>query len=260
MATHVTNPAERLREISRTLVEARTKAGSLQGFPGALPSDLDEAYRVQAISRETWPDTVIGWKVGGIPPHHREALGADFLSGPIFARRFYRAQSGGLVKMPVFADGFAAIEPEFILRIADDPANERVFIGAEIASSPIVAINDVGPLAVVCDFGNNNGVLVGPEITDWRAMDNECVSVVTEIDGEMIAQKDVHDLPAAVMRARDFLTGLAARQGFSLPEGTLVSTGAITGVHDAKCGAKSRLHFGKWGTLDLELVAEQPLA
>lgn len=260
MELQVGNRAARHQEISRTLLNARRKAGFLDGFPGDLPAALSEAYAVQALSRKSWPDKIIGWKVGGIPPHHREALGADYLSGPIFARRFFRATAGKRTQMPVFADGFAAIEPEFILEIGESPELDRVFIGAEIASSPIIKINDVGPLAVVCDFGNNNGMLLGPEISNWQEMEGTLVPVATEIEGELIGEKEVLDLPAAVMRAKDFLTELAGREGIALPAGTYISTGAITGVHDAECGNRSTLHFGKWGTLELELVAEKPLA
>ena len=258
MASDVINRNRRRLEISKTLVQARLNAASLKGFPGPLPETLDEAYAVQAISRDAWPDELIGWKVGGIAPKHREALGADYLSGPIFARRFFTAKSGEVARMPVFADGFAAIEPEFILLLGEAEREDRVFIGVEIASSPIVAINDIGPLAVVCDFGNNNGVLIGPEIVDWREMKGEGLAVAAEIDGELVGQKEVFDLPAAVIQARDFLVELAAKQGFSLPAGTYVSTGAITGVHDSACGARSNLHFGKWGDLSVELVAEEP--
>ncbi len=85
--------------------------------------------------------------------------------------------------MPVFAEGFAAGEAEFLLRIgAPPPAGKTSFtleetadlidavhVGIEIASSPLGAINEIGPIAVVSDFGNNNGLVVGPEIADWRA-------------------------------------------------------------------------------------------
>ncbi|MEM6584888.1 MAG: 2-keto-4-pentenoate hydratase [Pseudomonadota bacterium] len=252
--------ADRALEISSAIVRERRNAGSLARFPGALPAGLAEAYQVQALSRKAWPDRIIGWKVGGIPPAHREALGEDYLSGPIFARRFFQAVPDRAAAMPVFADGFAAIEPEFVLMMGATSAHDRVFIGAEIASSPIVDINGVGPIAVVCDFGNNNGLLRGPEIADWRDMEGVCVPVTTEIDGEIVGQKDVLDLPAAVMRARDFMVDLAEREGIDLPAGTYISTGAITGVHDSACGAKSTLRFGTWGDLDIELVAEQPFA
>lgn len=213
---------------------------------------------MQKLSREAWPDELIGWKVGGVPAHLREVLGADHVGGPIYSRRFFTADAGELVQMPVFAQGYAAVEPEFVVLLGDAPEQDRVFIGIEMASSPIVDINAIGSLAVVCDFGNNNGVLVGPEIMDWRDPDLPDLEVSTRINDTLIAQKTVSDIPFEIERARGFLTKLAQREGFDVPPGTYISTGAITGVHKAHCGDRSRLDFGRYGALEIELIAERP--
>lgn len=160
--------------------------------------------------------------------------------------------------MPVFRGGFAAIEPEFIIQLGANRAADRLFIGAEIASSPIPAINDYGPIAVISDFGNNNGLLIGAEVPDWRDHTEE-VRVIAEIDGEIIAEKVVATIAQNAEAALDFLVKLAERKGFELPEGTYVSSGAITGVHEAEIGSTSRLDFGSLGELHLELVEATPL-
>ena len=41
------------------------------------------------------------------------------------------------------------------------------YCGAEIGSSPMAVVNERGPTSIVSDFGNNAGVIVGPEIADW---------------------------------------------------------------------------------------------
>ena len=84
--------------------------------------------------------------------------------------------------------------------------------------------------------------------------------VTAEIDGVVVGHKEVLDLPAAVERAGAFLFELASQQHIALPAGTYVSTGAITGVHDAVCGSRSTLDFGQWGLLSLKLVSEVPFA
>lgn len=250
----------RQRKLSRTLVDARHRAGSLPEFPGPLPRDLDEAYEVQGLSVAAWPDEVVGWKVGGIPSSHRHKLGAKYLTGPVFRERLFYAHSDAVSEMPVFAAGFAAIEPEFILQLGEFREQDRLFIGAEIASSPLVAINDIGPLAVVCDFGNNNGVLVGSEIEGWQEARERDLLVETIIDGESIATRIVKDLVADVLAAQSFLLDHARKKNIVLMPGALISTGAITGVHEAEVGAKSTLKFGEFGRVDLELVAEQAKA
>ena len=70
--------------IARSFVEARLEARALDGFPGVLPRDLPAAYAVQDAAIALWPDTLAGWKVGGIPPAWRERYGEERLVGPIF--------------------------------------------------------------------------------------------------------------------------------------------------------------------------------
>ncbi len=256
--TNTQSETARLQEISDILVQARLAAGSLSEFPGPLPVSLNEAYQVQHLSRKVWPDRVIGWKVGGIPPIHREAMGADFLSGPIFASRFVRASLGQVSEMPVFAEGFAAVEAELVLELGETREHDRLFLGAEIASSPIVNINGVGPLAVVSDFGNNNGVLKGPELNTWQQGLSEPLYVATFIDDVCVGEREITDIVAHVARARNFLFDHAKVQGFDLPTGTLISTGAITGVHSAKVGAHSLIRFGDMTTLEIVLTPVDP--
>lgn len=219
-----------------------------------MPETLAEAYRVQRVSIENWDDDVAGWKVGGVPPSYVERFSETRLAGPIFATSIQRAQSGVVAQLPVFVDGFAAIEPEFIIELGNTRAEDRMFIGAEIASSPIPAINDHGPIAVICDFGNNNGLLVGPEIVDWQSR-HEQVAITTVINDETVGAKDLADFSIDSRAALAFLVRHAQHHDILMPPGTLVSTGAITGVHEAAIGARSRLDFGQFGSVELELVA-----
>ena len=247
------------RDASAILTRARLEASALPGPPPGLPDDLDGAYAIQHRSIAAWPDEVVGWKVGGVPADYVERFQETRLAGPIFARSVAHYDPPALAKMPVFRNGFAAIEPEFVIRLGGDRTRDRMFIGAEIASSPIPAINDYGPIAVISDFGNNNGLLIGAEVLDWRDFAGK-VRVVAEIDGKTVAERLVENLSENVEAALQFLHELAERRGFALPEGTYVSSGAITGVHEAEIGCTSRLDFGPFGELHLELVEAKPFA
>ncbi|TRD12087.1 2-keto-4-pentenoate hydratase [Erythrobacter insulae] len=241
--------------MSAHLLNARREAKALSEFPGTLPADLVSAYEIQSYSIERWPDKVAGWKVGGIPPQWRERLGADWLVGPIFSRS---VKTGESASMPVFENGFAAIEPELIIQLGASRAQDRIFTGAEIASSPVPAINDYGPIAVVCDFGNNNGVLIGQEIVGWSDFDRP-LEVSIWIDGALIGRKVLEDVFAAAFTARDFCIENAKQRGIELQPGTLISSGAITGVHEAKVGAHSIISFGPLGKIELDLGCAAPL-
>ena len=239
--------------ISSTLLEARRKASALPKFPGEVPETLDEAYAIQDASRAGRGCDVAGWKVGGIPPELRDTYGAAFLVGPIFTDTVVTAQPGERTAMPVFVGGFAAIEPEFILKLGATREEDRLFIGAEIASSPVHDINGYGPAAIVSDFGNNHGILIGDEVEDWQDRKGP-FPIKTTIDGEVIGTRELAEIGEAVFASRDFLLAHAARRGVDVPVGTFISCGAITGVHEAVAGAQSALDFGDLGTVDLELV------
>lgn len=249
---------ERLGEISRVLVRARQSAKALPGFPGMLPQTFGEAYSIQELSRALWQDDIVGWKVGGVPPAFIGKFGETRLVGPIFSRSVETVTDGGHVEMPVFMGGFAAIEPELIVQLGATRADDRMFIGAEIASSPLPAINAIGPIAVISDFGNNNGMIIGPEIVNWRERDLGPIPVTCTIDDKCVGERDVSDVIGSADQTIAFLLSHGERKGIEMPSGTHISTGAITGVHEAEIGAKSRISFGDHGSFSLSLVAAEP--
>lgn len=249
---------DRLQTISKTLTDARKAAKALPGYPGELLETFAEAYEVQRLSRGVWDDPVAGWKVGGVPADFIEHFGEERLTGPIFQRSVVTLQSDETAMMPVFEGGFSAIEPEFIIELGETRAQDRMYIGAEVAGSPIPAINDVGPIAVISDFGNNRGMIIGPEIHDWQNIDHAPVTVETHINGELIASRTVDDLRVDPRKALKFWLSHAEKNALDTAAGTYISSGAITGVHEAPIGAQSVLDFGRFGSVSLELTKAEP--
>ena len=98
---------------------------------------------------------------------------------------------------PLVREIRAAVEAEFVFRIgADAPADktdytaqeaadlvEALLVGVELAGSPLPLINVLGPPIVVSDFGNNTGLILGPEVRGWRALAAE------ELAGELIRRQ-----------------------------------------------------------------------
>ena len=189
---------------------------------------------------------MIGWKVGRVPPPLIERFGTDRLAGPIFAQAPART-NGAAVEMPVFAEGFAAGEAEFLLRIGahaarrarrdyslDEAADliDAVHVGIEIASSPLGTINELGPIAVISDFGNNNGLVDrpgDPRLARERLRATGRSS--TTIDGVEAGSGRAAAFPDGAIGAARFLFELMARRGIALAPGQWISSGAVTGVH-----------------------------
>lgn len=253
--------------ISARFLEARRAAGSIASYPGDLPESLDEAYAIQDLSIADWGRPVIGWKVGRINQPLASRYNADRLAGPMFYQQF--AAAAGPVDMPVFSGGFAAGEAEFLLRIGRPPALEQseftlaqaavhidaVHVGIEIASSPLGSINDIGPVAVISDFGNNNGVLIGPEIPDWQASSFEEWPVSTLVDGSEVGTGTASAFPNGALGAAQFLFELMAKRKIRLEPGQWISSGAVTGVHDAHPGQTVTARFDDRFTVECRLVA-----
>ena len=257
--------------ISERLVEARKAAISLPAFPGQLPSDTKTAYAIQHQSINSWPDEVSGWKVGGISPLFLEQFSANRLAGPIFKSQTINALNSEAVSVTVFEDGFAAVEAEFVIRTAvpispAEPVKPReelknciasVHVGVEIASSPMADINELGPGAIISDFGNNAGLIVGPQIMNWRERAAEDIDISVVINGvEAGAIRTC--ISEDAFNAFEFLSELSHARGIELPAGTLVTCGALSGIHDVEIGDHASVVFAGLGKLDVRVAKRLP--
>lgn len=258
------NPAE---TVAAQLVAARLAAQSLARFPGVLPANLAQAYRCQDAAIARWPTAVAGWKVGYIAPERREPQGDPRLVGPIFTGNL-RALDGAVGEFAVIAGGFAAVEAEFVFRLARDVPPQRrewtsedaarevaaLHVGIELAGSPLADINVLGPCAVVADCGNNAGLLLGPAIANWQDVAMEDLRCSTWIDGELVGRGGAATLAGGPLAALAFALSRNARCGRTLRAGEWITTGAATGIHDIVAGQHAVIDFGAYGRLRCQAV------
>jgi 2-keto-4-pentenoate hydratase len=254
--------------IAEQFVRARLDAEALLDFPGPIPGTLNTAYAYQDRAIALWPDTLAGWKVGRIGPPWVARVGEDRLVGPIFRRGIRLAPPGALIDFPAIKGGFAAIEAEYVFRLAADAEPDKTYwtaeeaaelvsslhVGIETAGSPLAAINELGPAVVVSDFGNNAGLLLGPAISDWRTRPLESLTCETWIEERCVGQGGALSLPGGLFAAVAFALGRCARRGLPLKAGYVISTGAATGIHDIRIGQSARVHFAGVGELTCRAV------
>lgn len=256
-------------DIARSFVDARMAAQSLPGYPGDIPDTLAEGYAIQEIALGLYPDEVVGWKVGRIPLPLQAKLGDERLAGPTF-RAFLRTPGKGeTVALGAIAGGFAAVEAEFVYRLAKDaPAGKTAYtadealelvaalhIGVEFAGSPLKTINDLGSTVVASDFGNNAALIVGPEVPGWRERPDESLTCACWIDGVLVGDGTAASVPGGPAPALAFLLGHCASRGRPLKAGMYVTTGAATGIHEISAGQSARVSFGEFG--EILCVAEE---
>ena len=257
---------DNIAQIASRFVDARRTATVLTDFPGTIPDGLADAYAVQDAAIALRAGDIVGWKVGRINPPIGQV---DRLAGPIFASTRVSIDENP-VAMPVFAGGFAAAEAEFLLRIgtAPDPAKrsytmeeataliDAVHVGIEIASSPFGGINDHGAGVTISDFGNNNGLVIGPAITD--GVDGALLDWPVElmINGTLIGAGVASNMLDGPFGAARFLFALMAERGIALTAGQWISSGAVTGVHRVAVGDVVQARFDARYSVTCTIKAE----
>lgn len=257
--------------IAPQFVKARQEGVFVPGYPGDLiPATMADGYAVQDIAIDLWPDELVGWKVGLVPPQHRERLGAERLAGCIFKANVQDARTDGQPNsFRAIEGGFCAVEAEFIIRLGKDaPADKtqwtaeeaaeyvgELLVGIEIAGSPLKTINALGPTVVASDFGNNDGQILGQAISNWRDIAWEDMPVETFVNGKSLGKATAATIPGSPLAALAFLLGAVAARGKPLKKGMIVTTGATTGIHDVVAGDVAKVDFGPFGVIDCVAVA-----
>ena len=255
--------------VALAFVEARLAAKFLPDYPGVVPTDLATAYRIQDAAIALWPDYIAGWKIGRVAPDFEDRYGRNRLAGPIFREMVRPATDSIPTSFPVFEGGFAAIEAEFIIVVGADAARdktqwtteearalvEEIRVGVETAGSPLATINQLGPTAVVSDFGNNAGLILGGTVPDWRTRNDREFACESFIDGCSVGRGSAADLPGGPIESLRFVLELSARRGLPLRKGMLISTGAATGIHSIAAGHHGRVVFIGAAALECTAVA-----
>lgn len=255
-----------VQSIAQAFVAARRAGRALAAYPGTAPVDFAAAYAIQDAAIALDGRAILGWKVGRVHPPHAIVHGTDRLAGPIFAAT---AAADAPIAMPVFANGFSAIEAELLFRIDRLPASNprtldddaimahvgAVHVGVEIASSPYARINTDGPMVTASDFGNNGGLIVGRELPDWQTRNLAEVTAAVSIDGTEVGRADMAALPGGPIESVRFLLAHLATRVTPTAMPFWVSAGAISGVHPIAVGSSAIANFDDAQPIACTIVA-----
>ncbi|MBI5942343.1 MAG: 2-keto-4-pentenoate hydratase [Caulobacterales bacterium] len=261
-------------EIAHAFVGARLAARALPGFPGVMPATLAQAYAIQDAALALFPDKIAGWKVGRVWPELQARLGDERVAGPTFLGALRTPAVGETVSLAAISGGFAAVEAEFVYRLAVDAPVDKtdwtaeealgvvaaLHVGVEFAGSPLKTINDLGSTAVASDFGNNAALVVGPEIAGWRDRADAALTAETFIDDVRVGSGTAASVPGGPAPALAFLLGHCAARGLPLKAGMYVTTGAATGIHEISAGQSARVSFGEFGEIHCVAEVARPTA
>lgn len=218
---------DRLSAIADRLVAARRQGARIALGGADLPKDYEEGFTIQDKVVAALASPVIGWKVMEVP-------GGPVIFAPILQSG--RVAPGGAWN--VVGKEPAGIELEVAFRMGRDvPASATAgqvldtvaaaHVVFELCQSRIADPAKQPRHVMLADCIANAGIVVGPEITNWRSQDLVARPGRLLVDGKVhVEGKSVDPVGALGM----LLPVLAAR-GKKLSSGQIVITGSLIGMN-----------------------------
>src|SRR5262249_2336986 len=215
---------DRLSGIARRLLAARRQDARIALTGPNLPMDYEEGFAIQDMVVGALGSPIIGWKVMVLP------------AGPVLFAPIL--QSGSIAPGGVWtvAGGEpAGIELEIAFQMGRDvPAGSRgeqlleavesAHVGLELCQSRIA---DPAPRHVMlADCIANAGIVLGPQIADWRTRELRAIGGRLLVDDRVHAEGKSAD-PIAALTQLPRALGL---RGKHLAAGHIVITGSLIGL------------------------------
>lgn len=264
------NPTE-IAAAAAMLAAARAEGRKLPAPPNPAPATVEEAYGLQDALIAATDSPVVGWKIGATSARAQTMLGVDgpFI-GPVFER--WVTESPAAVATPEGA--VRIVEPEFAVRMAAGlPARSAPYSAEEIAGAvgallPAFEVIDVriarppeaaspfaaGPFWTIADAGANGALVLGPEATDWRALDLDALSVSVAVDGAAKTEGVSTNALGGTLKALAWAVEHLRARGIGLEAGAVVTTGVVTEIFTLEPGQTVDADYGPLGSLSLEMA------
>jgi 2-keto-4-pentenoate hydratase len=194
-----------------------------------------------------------GWKIGATAAEAQRLMATtEPFYGPVFGPNVWA--DGAIVDLPA---GFRGVECEFALRIgAELPPRTGgygveqlvIAVDAVVPALELVAtrqrLDGIGDARrATADLGLAYGVVLAPPLMPPPTRELAGAGVVARVDGVEVARGSGADVLGHPLEALAWLT----RQGLRLPAGTLVATGACTGLVPLAAGQTAEGDFGPLG-------------
>jgi 2-keto-4-pentenoate hydratase len=235
------------------LFAARTPDAPLVPTPERGPETDDEAYRVQDAITARLAAKVRAWKVGA----------ADAVSTPNGAPIFDVYQEGNV---PGRASTGVELEIAFKLdkgfpagggkpsRADVEAAIESAHIALETCASRLVEGMAAPAHVRLADFGTNLGLVIGPEVKNWRDIDAKTLRAQITADGKTIADVTGGHTAPDLLGLLTWIVGHAVLKRGGMDAGTIVTTGSWMGIRWVDTPAKIVGTFDGLGEISVQLT------
>ena len=218
---------DRLAGIARRLLAARRQGARIALTGPSLPMDYEEGFAIQDMVVGALGSPIIGWKVMVLPAG--PVLFAPILQSGSIAPRGTWTVTGGEP---------AGIELEIAFRMGRDvPAGsqgeqllkavESAHVVLELCQSRIADPATAPRHVMLADCIANAGIVLGPQIADWRTRELRAIGGRLLVDNRVHAEGKSAD-PIAALTQLPRALGL---RGKHLAAGHIVITGSLIGMN-----------------------------
>ena len=225
------------------------------------PSDLANAYAIQAAVIAGLGGKAIGYKCACTSPIAQEALRID---RPLFGRLLSHTTSRSGATLDASQFVHRVVEAEFAFRLGSDVepiegGHTRASIAEHIdAVIPAIEIVDyryeswtVGALQVAADNSIHGWWVHGDPVTDWRGLDLGSAHVGVERNGELVTDGSGANVLGHPLTVMAWLADELPQFGRQLLAGDYITTGVTTDVFEAEAGDDLRAEFAGIGAVEV---------
>jgi 2-keto-4-pentenoate hydratase len=243
---------------------ARLLCGARRGSPlhetpqSCRPRSDTDAYEIQDAVIRQLAESVGGWKVGAA------SAATPAFCAPIWTRMIrqspatYHARELRLI----------GIEAEIAFRLGRDmpprsSAYDRTEVIIDATLHPVIEVVDsryadfrsLDRAAILADNYSNGGLVYGPAVADWQALDFGRTKIDVTEDGEPFADSSGGATRDPVAALVDFANLMNGRGGAKA--GTFITTGSWTGLVFTKRGTQIVADFGPLGRVEVTFPADE---
>jgi 2-keto-4-pentenoate hydratase len=259
---------ETIESTARAAFETYTTRARYRPLDAALrAAPLEDAYRIQdalhRVMAEAGRGEIAGWKIALTSKAMQQMTGVDQpAAGAIFSKVVLASPA----RVDVATYHHLGVEFEVAVRVADDlPASGGPWTRASVAARMAACIpafeliedgdadyKALDAFTLVAQNTWNGGVVLGPAVTEWRAVDLERATTRCWVNGEPVGQGKTGDAMGHPFDAVAWLANLLNGRGRTLRRGMFVMTGSSITTKFPAPGDRVRFAIDGLGEVALE--------
>lgn len=247
------------------LAHARMAMQNLSLGDVTVPNSASSSYAIQDELISLLAPPQIGWKVGATGRAAQQKLGVKTpLVGPVFAATLFSA--GASIPLTRFHHR-PGVESEIAFRIATtlqpggkqlNAMSVRGIVSAAYPAIELVCTRfetnfAVPPALLVADGVAHAGLILGDEVPASKLGDLSRLAISTLINGTEVSSGTGAEVLGDPFESLAWLCNHLSGRGIELPQGSIVTTGACTGINESQANDLVATDAGPLGSVSIHL-------